>query len=224
MRNDTSRPLCGTRSREQAGFTLIELMFVVVILAVLSSVAVFSYGAYVRQARIQEALGFLGSIRVRQEMYFSTYSQYVDTSPQDSVFFPTEIYNGGDCNQPSDFSLSCPGDAATQPGWCALGVYPVSGGDNFFQYLSVGWAPGDNPSDCALNKTSVCLVPDESRPWWIAVARGDQLCTTGAVGTSESLIMVSSQIKDPIIIDPGEANSNDDWGSISRQNFDGAIQ
>lgn len=55
MRSDRS-------SKRRAGFTMIELMVVVVIVGVLASVAVPLYGKYVKNARITEATAQLGSI------------------------------------------------------------------------------------------------------------------------------------------------------------------
>lgn len=51
------------RSRKgRLGFTMIELMVVVVIVGVLASVAVPLYGKYVKNARLTEATGQIGSL------------------------------------------------------------------------------------------------------------------------------------------------------------------
>lgn len=72
-----------TRSRR--GFTLVELMIVVVIMGVLAAVAIMSYGAYVRRARTAEAAGLLANIKASQESYRSEFGMYCNVNdPQPS--------------------------------------------------------------------------------------------------------------------------------------------
>lgn len=58
------------------GFTLIELMIVVVIVAILASIAIPSYTAYVTRGKIVEATGNLAGLRVRMEQYFQDNRSY----------------------------------------------------------------------------------------------------------------------------------------------------
>ena len=50
------------RKRNRKGFTMIELMVVVVIVAVLAAIAVPIYGKYIKNARLSEATGRIGEI------------------------------------------------------------------------------------------------------------------------------------------------------------------
>ncbi|MBM3285868.1 MAG: prepilin-type N-terminal cleavage/methylation domain-containing protein [Candidatus Eisenbacteria bacterium] len=50
------------RKKSEKGFTMIELMVVVVIVGILSSIAIPIYGKYVKNARITEATGRIGEI------------------------------------------------------------------------------------------------------------------------------------------------------------------
>ncbi len=59
-------------ARRDEGFTLIELMVVVVIAVILISLAVPSYMTYVRQSRRTEAKTALLDLAGREESYFST--------------------------------------------------------------------------------------------------------------------------------------------------------
>jgi len=64
------------RAGPQAGFTLIELMIVVVIVTILLSIAVPSYMSEIRQSRRTEAKTALLDLAGREESYFSTGSNY----------------------------------------------------------------------------------------------------------------------------------------------------
>jgi type IV pilus assembly protein PilE len=63
--------------RAQKGFTLIEVMIVVGIVAILSAIAIPSYTEYIRRARITEATSNLGTMRVKMEQYFQDNRTYV---------------------------------------------------------------------------------------------------------------------------------------------------
>jgi len=53
-----------------AGFTLIELMIVVIIIGVLTSIAVPTYRDYVRRGQLAEAFTTLSDLRVKMEQYY----------------------------------------------------------------------------------------------------------------------------------------------------------
>lgn len=60
-----------TRSllRTRAGFTMIELMVVVIIVGVLAAIAVPIYGKYVKNARVSEATGRLADLLTASKAY-----------------------------------------------------------------------------------------------------------------------------------------------------------
>jgi type IV pilus assembly protein PilE len=62
-----------------AGFTLIELMITVAIVAILASVALPSYRDYVRRGQAAEAITALSDFRVKLEQYFQDFKNYGTT-------------------------------------------------------------------------------------------------------------------------------------------------
>jgi type IV pilus assembly protein PilE len=61
---------------KSSGFTLIELMVVIVIIGILASIAIPSYRDYVIRSRIQEATGTLSDLRTRMEQYYQDNRNY----------------------------------------------------------------------------------------------------------------------------------------------------
>lgn len=86
----------------QAGFTLIEVMIAIVVIAILAAIAYPTYNEFVMRSRIVEATSGLNDFKTRMEQYF-----------QDNRTFA----NGGNCGLPdpafvpgeSNFQIQCSG-------------------------------------------------------------------------------------------------------------------
>jgi type IV pilus assembly protein PilE len=63
--------------QENRGFSLIELMIVVAVIAMLSAVAYPSYTDYVRRGKLTEAISALSDMRVKMEQFFQDNRTYV---------------------------------------------------------------------------------------------------------------------------------------------------
>jgi type IV pilus assembly protein PilE len=63
--------------RSAKGFTLIELMITVAIVAILAAVAIPSYTDYITRSKIQEATSTLLSMRTKMEQYFQDQRTFV---------------------------------------------------------------------------------------------------------------------------------------------------
>ncbi|MBW2735070.1 MAG: prepilin-type N-terminal cleavage/methylation domain-containing protein [Deltaproteobacteria bacterium] len=68
------------RPSVEAGITLIELMIVVAIIAILTTVAVVGYSKYIRSARIVSARETIGRIQMAQEGYFERTGTYCNAT------------------------------------------------------------------------------------------------------------------------------------------------
>jgi len=90
---------CSTTVRRRtAGFTLIELMITVAIVAILATVGYPSYTDYVRRGRLAEATGTLTATRVRLEQYYQDNRNYGSTASGCGVTMPTGDYFTYSCN------------------------------------------------------------------------------------------------------------------------------
>lgn len=104
-------------SKRSGGFTFIELMVAVVIVAVLAAVAFVAYGRWVKRGRISEAKTFVSIIMARQEAYFQQFGQYCDASA--SGAHPT-IVSGSE-------PVAKKWNPGSSSGWVDLAVKPVRG-------------------------------------------------------------------------------------------------
>ncbi|MEQ1487675.1 MAG: type IV pilin protein [Methylotenera sp.] len=64
-------------SKNQKGFTLIEIMVVVAIVGILASIAMPSYTDYVKKGKAAEAPANLADLRVKMEQYYQDNRTYV---------------------------------------------------------------------------------------------------------------------------------------------------
>jgi len=74
--------------RSATGFTLIEVMITVAIIAILAAVAIPSYTDYITRSKIQEATTTLLAMRTKMEQYFQdqrTYSGACDPANPNTV-------------------------------------------------------------------------------------------------------------------------------------------
>jgi type IV pilus assembly protein PilE len=93
------------------GFTLIELMITIAIIAVLSAIALPNYTDYLRRGKIQEATSTLLSMRTKMEQYFQDNRSY--TTPGAPVLAPCTAGSSVPIPAVKYFSITCPVLTAT---------------------------------------------------------------------------------------------------------------
>lgn len=126
-----NRSLKGHRNRgSQQGFTLTELMTVVVIVGVLSAVAVPTFSNYIYRSRASEAGEFLGIIRLREESYRSEFGAYCPTIPA-----------GGAADSVSSLTGS---NLVPDPSTTKRDAKPFTPSSNSKEWLQLGARPSNN--------------------------------------------------------------------------------
>jgi type IV pilus assembly protein PilE len=79
----------------QRGFTLIELMIVVTIVAILMAIVYPSYQEHVAKAKRAEAMGALMEGAQALERYYSAHSTYLDDDDKLASVFPAQVPDNG---------------------------------------------------------------------------------------------------------------------------------
>lgn len=69
--------ILGKENKKRAGFTLVELMVVIIIVGVLAAAAVPIYSAFVKKARVSEAKASIGTIRAAEEVHWAENAEYL---------------------------------------------------------------------------------------------------------------------------------------------------
>jgi type IV pilus assembly protein PilA len=154
-----NRPL---RLRTAArGFTLTELMIVVSMIGVLSTLAVIGYRKYIESAKISEPLSAIQAIRSAEEEFKDKTMAYLNVSASNQ-YYPRNSFDS------KKVGWGGPGNDSAR--WQTLGV-TINGGVRFGYKVNTGNAGTAVGVQIDYSPAPAFPVPQE--PWYIIQAKGD---------------------------------------------------
>jgi len=135
-------------SARQTGFTLIELMIAVAIIAIIAAVAIPAYSDYVTRGHISEATSQLSSLQVQMEQFYQDNHTYVGgtacTAASSSKYFTLACSTA-----PSTTAYKL---SATGTGQMAGFVFSIDQASNkTTDGVPTGWT-APNPNTCWVQK------------------------------------------------------------------------
>ncbi len=137
------------------GFTLIELMITVAVVAVLASIAYPSYTAYLIRGKLAEGASALSDGRVKIEQFFQDNRTYIGApKPANTANFTFAVTNPGTPpNDKNTYTLT-----ATGIGALAGFVYTIDQNNAKITTAAPdGWRAGTMPAACWITKKNgVC--------------------------------------------------------------------
>ncbi|HET9929529.1 MAG TPA: type II secretion system protein [Polyangiaceae bacterium] len=157
--------LCSGKAR---GFTLIELMIVVVIVGILGTLAVYGTRRYIASSKTGEAIQLIGSIKAGEEAYKDETFSYLDVTGSLKTFYPAN---------------STPGQAKVMWGggnadmlakWNSLGVQPTA--PVLFVYACRAGGPDDtveSPTDGGDITIGSWPTAAPGTAWYVVKAKAD---------------------------------------------------
>lgn len=95
MKHTSVRRPVPVERRVAAGFTLIEVMVTVAIVAILAAVAIPNYSDYLRRGNVQEAVQNLSSYRAQMEQYYQDHRNYGSSGTTCGITVPGTVKNFG---------------------------------------------------------------------------------------------------------------------------------
>jgi type IV pilus assembly protein PilA len=155
------------------GFTLVELMIVVVIVSVLATLAVLGYRKIVLSSHVTEATGMVNNIRIAQEAYHAETQAYANCSADltsASSWYPKQSVYG----IVTQWGAAC-GTPTCNTGYDISVVLPVHvDGPVLFGYATIAGAAGAGGTAIGNNcNLPGLLSPSPTTDWYAVAAEGD---------------------------------------------------
>ena len=149
--------------RSETGFTLVELMVIVVVVGVLAMLGSYSVRKYITSSKTSEATGMIATIKAAEEAYKEETFQYLDVSTTLGNYYP-------DNPKPGRAKVQWGGGAVAN--WQKLGVSAAN--PVLFVYSCVAQAAGTTPpapgSDITIGNWPTAAI---NAPWYVVKAVAD---------------------------------------------------
>jgi prepilin-type N-terminal cleavage/methylation domain-containing protein len=166
------------RRRVDGGFTLVELMIVVVILTILSAIAIVGWRRWIARARTSEAVAMLSEMMSKEQSYFLEFGRYLPLRGDNDLTAPSANENGGafypSSPDATDFESSRTAvsiaNANLWPGaWRSVGLRPRYA-QLFCTYIGNAGATGQAPPAGGMGTGLIGATTATSPAWFYALA------------------------------------------------------
>ena len=173
------------RAPHRSGFTLVELMIVVVIIGILAAIGAFGYRKWISRARSGEAIAVLAEMNSKEQSYKLEFATYLplraDNKPDlpspdedEGAFYPVAANSASFDSTRTVTSIA--NTTLWPQGWQAVGLRPRDTG-LYCTYLTNAGSAGNDTKN--LKFGSVLIGTNTAAPWFYSLGVCNLSPTTG---------------------------------------------
>jgi type IV pilus assembly protein PilA len=197
----TQRDLTAPHHPRERGFTLVELMIVVVIVSILAVMAVVGYRKLTQSSHAAEATHMINAIRVAQEATHAETGQYANISPGlaangSNLGYLYPHMGKAPGNYKIQWGATCAGNTACPNGidWASFPVH--ADGATMFGYSTIRGFAGVAPTGTVkINGTAITWPSSPPTDWYLITAMGD------TDGNGQYTTLLGTSFSNDILVD-----------------------